>query len=56
MRMDTVKSCVGSSLNFHLMRVGICIRFPLLMTALNFTGCSSGINLFQPKLTVLNQN
>ncbi len=39
----------GSSLNSQRMRVGICIRFPLPITALKFTWRVSGINRPQPK-------
>ena len=54
-RMVIVRSWVGSSLNSHLMIVGIDIRFPLPMDALKLTERVSGISLSQPKLTLLNQ-
>ena len=35
---------------------GICVRFPFLMAVLKVTERVSGINLFPPNTTVLNQN
>ena len=48
------RSWVGSNLNSHLMSRD-CIRFPLPLTALKLTERVSGINLFLPNTTVLNQ-